>query len=209
MTKQLTLENIVFYKAGQIIPHECSSTSLANCVLVTFKAQKNERKFDTVTQYATLHPVLCPVKQWAAIAKFISLYPGASKETPVSAALHHKQIAQITQKMVNEALRDGVKAYRKSKLRIKASEVGTHSLSSGAAMAMYRGGLPVYSIQLIGRWLSNSFMKYIQKQIKEFTLGVSMKMLTVQVFCHIPSITSTSPEETEYGMSDLLMLGGL
>ena len=33
-----------------------------------------------------------------------------------------------------------------------------------------------------------------------------MKMLTVQVFCHIPSITSTHPEETEFGMSASLML---
>jgi hypothetical protein len=76
-------------------------------------------------------------------------------------------------------------------------------------MAMYLGGLPVYAIQLIGRWSSDSFMEYIRKRIEEFTLGVSMKILTVQVFRHIPSITSTSPEETEYGMSALLMLGGL
>jgi hypothetical protein len=116
LTKQLVLGNIVFYKGGQIIPHECSSTFLADCVSITFKTQKNERKFDTVTQYATLHPVLCPVKQWAAIVTRISLYPGATKESPVSAVLRHKRIAQITQKMVNEALRDGVKAYGESKL---------------------------------------------------------------------------------------------
>ena len=127
----------------------------------------------------------------------------------MSAVLRHKKIVQITQKMVKEALRDGVKAYSESKLRILASEVGTHSPRSGAAMAMYLGGLLVYAIQLIGRWSSDSFMKYIRKQIKEFTLGVSMKMLTVQVFRHIHSITSTSPEETEYGMLALLMLGGL
>jgi hypothetical protein len=110
LTKQLTLGNIVFYKAGKIIPHKCSSIFLAECVSITFETQKNKRKFDTVTQYATLHPVLCPVKQWAEIVKRISLYPGASKATPVSAVLRHKRIAQITQKMVNEALRDGVKA---------------------------------------------------------------------------------------------------
>ena len=63
------------------------------------------------------------------------------------------------------------------------------------------------SDELIGRWSSNSFVRYLQKQIEEFTLGVSTKMLTVQVFCHIPSITSTSPKETEYGMLALLMLG--
>ena len=162
-----------------------------------------------ITQWATLHLFLCPVKQWAAIVKHISLYPGASKATPVSAVLQHKRIVHITKKQVNDALQDGVKAYRESKLCINASEVGTHSLHFGAAMEMYLGGLPVYAIQLIGRWSSDSFMKYLHKQIKEFTLGVSMKMLTVQVFCHNSSITSSCPEEIEFGMSALLILGGL
>jgi hypothetical protein len=68
--------------------------------------------------------------------------------------------------MVKEALRDGLKAFGESKLRILASEVGTHLLRSGAAMAMYLGDLLVYAIQLIGRWSSDSFMKYLQKQQK-------------------------------------------
>ena len=127
----------------------------------------------------------------------------------MSAVLQHNRIIHITQKQVRDALRDRVKAFSESKLCINAPEAGTHSIRLGAAMAMYLGGLPVYAIQLIGRWSSDSFMKYLRKQIEEFTLGVSMKMLTVQVFRHIPPITSTSPEETEYGMSALLMLGGL
>jgi hypothetical protein len=66
--------------------------------------------------------------------------------TKVSAVLVHGRISHITQKQVNDALRDGVKAYGKSKLQILVSEVGTHSLRSGSAMAMYLGGIPVYEI---------------------------------------------------------------
>ena len=44
------------------------------------------------------------------------------------------------------------------------------------------------------------------KKIKEFTLGVSKKMQKEQVFRHIPSITSTCPERTEFGMLASLML---
>ena len=68
-----------------------------------------------------------------------------------------------------------VKSYGKSKLKILKSEVGTHSLGSGSAMTMYLGEIPVYAIQLIGRWKSDSFMKYLRKQIKQFTLGISSK----------------------------------
>ncbi len=93
---------------------------------------------------------MCPAKQWAAIVKRIGLYWGLSMKSPVSAVLVHGQILHITQKKVNNALRDGVKSYGKSILQIRVSEVGTHSLRSGAAMAMYLGGIPVYAIQLIG-----------------------------------------------------------
>ena len=73
-------------------------------------------------------------------------------------------------------------------------------------MAMYLGGLPIHAIQLIGHWSSDSFMKYLHKQIEEFTLGVSTKMLTMQVFWHVPSHALTNPKKTEYGMTALLML---
>ncbi len=63
--------------------------------------------------------------------------------------------------------------------------MGTHSIISGSAMAMYLGGVPVFAIMMIGRWASNSFMKYIRMQIKEFTLDVSKRMLTMQEFWHV------------------------
>ena len=68
----------------------------------------------------------------------------------MSAVLSHGKISHDTQKQVKDALRDSVKTFGESNLRIKVTEVGTHSIISGAAMAMYLGGLPVYAIQLIG-----------------------------------------------------------
>ena len=56
-------------------------------------------------------------------------------------------------------------------------------------MAMYLGGVPVFAIMMIGWWSSDSFMKYIQQQIEEFTFGVSKQMLTMQTFCHTPHRT--------------------
>jgi hypothetical protein len=74
-------------------------------------------------------------------------------------------------------------------------------------MAMYLGGAPVFAIQMIGRWSSDSFMKYIRKQIEEFTYGISQQMLTMQDFRHVPNNAPTSsPQRTEYGGSASLML---
>jgi hypothetical protein len=119
----------------------------------------------------------------------IRAYPGLSSETSVPALLEHKQISHITQKQVKDTLRDRVKSFGEAKLRIQSKEIGTHSIRSGEAMAMYLGGLLVYVIQLIGRWSSDSFMKYLRKQIEELTFGVLTKMLSTQMFWHIPSHT--------------------
>ena len=65
-------------------------------------------------------------------------------------------------------------------------EVGTHSVRSGAAMAMYLGECPVYTIMMIGRWSSDAFLRYIRKQIEQFSHNVSCKMLKFETHRHVP-----------------------
>jgi hypothetical protein len=206
-TKQLTLQNIAFYRDGKLIEH--SSPMLhhsTSSVTVTFESQKNSRKFDAITQWRTTHDTLCPVRQWAALVQRIWAYPGATAKTPVSAVSQHNRITHITSANIVHALQDALKTYGEDRLRINIDEVGTHSIRSGAAMAMYLGGVPVFAIQMIGRWSSDSFMRYIRKQIEEFTYDVSQKMLTMQHFRHVPNNATTSPQRTEYGGSASLML---
>jgi hypothetical protein len=57
-------------------------------------------------------------------------------------------------------------------------------------MAMCLAGVPVYTIMLLGRWSSDAFLRYIHKQIKEFSKGISKKMLTNDEFFTIPSLSS-------------------
>jgi hypothetical protein len=86
------------------------------------------------------------------------------------------------------------------------SECTLSNLDQRWAMAMYLGGVPVFAIMVIGRWSSNAFMKYIRKQIKEFTFNVSKKILTMQHFRHIPNKASNNPNKKEYGGLASLML---
>ena len=84
-----------------------------------------------------------------------------------------------------EALRVAVGAIGEEKLGILMKEVGTHSIRSGAAMAMYLGECPVYTIMMIGRWSSDAFLRYIRKQIEQFSHNVSCKMLKFETHRHI------------------------
>jgi hypothetical protein len=56
-------------------------------------------------------------------------------------------------------------------------------------MAMYLAGVPVTTIQLIGRWKSDAFMRYIREQVDCFTQNVSSRMLTTKNFYTIPNIS--------------------
>ncbi len=206
-TKCLTLRNIAFHLNGATIPHSSPLLLAADNVAITFETQKNGRKFDTVTQWATRHDTLCPVTQWACLVKRIRTYPGANDDTNVSAVWHHGKIHHMTSKEITDALRDGLSVFGE-KLRIKPHEIGTHSIRSGAAMAMYLGGVPVFAIQIIGRWSSDAFMKYIRKQVEEFTFDVSARMLTTQTFLHSNNPTQpTDGRENENGGTAARMLG--
>ncbi len=43
-------------------------------------------------------------------------------------------------------------------------------------MAMYLAGVPVFTIMLLGRWSSDAFLRYIRKQVKEFSSRISEMM---------------------------------
>jgi hypothetical protein len=74
-------------------------------------------------------------------------------------------------------------------------------------MAMYLTGIPVFSIMLIERWSSTSFLKYIRKQVQEFLQGISSKTIEVQSFKHVKNPTETNPMENIGGYSFSLLMG--
>ncbi len=167
-----------------------------------FQRQKNDRKSDTVTQWRTSDPIMCPVKLWASIITRILSYKGTNQESHVSLSQHrnktsasHRRWSQIFSKIASSQL-------VKKKLGIHRSEVGTHSIRSGAAMAMYLAGVPIFSIMLIGRWLSLTFLKYIRKQVQEFSFGISL-----QTFKHINNPLTTNTTDSIVGDSSSLLMG--
>jgi len=109
--------------------------------------------------------------------------------------------------MIADLCCDGVVTIGETKLGIRRSEIGTRSICSGAAMAMYLVGVPVFSIMLIGRWSSTAFLKYIRKQVQEFSQDITKKMIEVQSFRHVQNPTESNPTENIVGDSFLLLVG--
>ena len=87
---------------------------------------------------------------------------------------------------MKNALRAAASVIGESALGFKVSDIGAHSIRSGSAMAMYLDDVPVYTIMLIGRWSSDAFLRYIRKQVEQFSHNVSRHMIKNQHFSHVP-----------------------
>ena len=62
-------------------------------------------------------------------------------------------------------------------------------------MALCLAQVSEFRIQIFGRWKSNSFMKYIRKQIEKFSLGLSNQMLANENFFHVRAPSHLSNHE--------------
>ena len=196
------MHNIRFFSQGKELSHDNPRLEYADCVSITFEFQKKDERNDTVTQMASGDILLCPVRQWAAIVKRILGYPGADDDTPVSAVWRHGRIEHVTSKDMVNGLRAAVACVGEEKLGIKQEDIGTHSIRSGAAMAMYLGECPVYVIMMIGRWSSDAFLRYIRKQVEQFSHNVSCRMLRFELHRHVadyaPRVSRLDPRQRNH-----------
>ena len=63
----------------------------------------------------------------------------------------------------------------KKKLGFKNFEIGTHSLRYRAGVTMFLDKIPVYNIMIIGCWPNDAFLKYIRKQLEQFSHNVAQR----------------------------------
>jgi hypothetical protein len=75
-----------------------------------------------------------------------------------------------------------------SGLRFTGKEVGTHSIRSSLAMALYLNKRQVSTIMLIGRWSSDAFILYIRRQVQEFSASVRADIMSQELLFTIPYI---------------------
>jgi hypothetical protein len=187
-TKIIRRRNIRFFKGNEQLEHDHPDLEFANCVAITFKQQKKDEKMDTVILMASEDILLCPLRVAAAIVQRIKNYPGCSINSPISIILNGGIIEHVTSQHMIDALMDAASAIGEVKLGIKKEDIGTHSMRSGAAMAMYLGECPVFMIMLIGCWYSDTFLCYIRKQVMEFSQNMAKRMLSCQNFRHVPNV---------------------
>jgi len=182
-TKLLCIRNIRFFQGKRLVKHSDPFLHLASSVSITFEDQKRGSKGDTITHHRTTDPVLCPVKIWAKVVSRILSYDSSTPDTPVNTfKLANGSMYKFSGKDLLMHLRRAAMSLGSDNLGYTPDQIGLHSARSGAAMAMYLAGVPVFTIMLLGRWSSDAFLRYIRKEVQEFSLSVSSKMITKEKF---------------------------
>jgi hypothetical protein len=177
----------LFFKEGEIIPHTQTDLEFVDCVSIKFERQKREEKAQHGHTESLGVSVLCPVQFAASLVWRIGSYKGMDSSTQVSAYTRNGIVVHVTSTQVITALRNMVGVIGETCLGISKQEMGTHSIRSGAAMAMYLGKCSLYTIMLIDQWSSNAFLHYICKQVMQFSHKVSKKMLCFKNYQLVPN----------------------
>jgi hypothetical protein len=154
---------------------------------VTFAHQKNNHKHETRTQQRTTDDILCPVRAWSSTIIRLASYPNTNDNTPINLVYDRSsptplRLSYISQKSTNTLLRLTCRLQPPQHFGYLPTNVGSHSLRSGAAMALFLANEPVHKIMILGRWSSDAFLAYIRPQVQEWTSGMSISMSSIQNF---------------------------
>jgi hypothetical protein len=196
-TKTISLAGIVFRDQDKrIVPHESPAIATAEYVSLTFEDQKNNEKNDTRSQRRTADRVLCPVRRAASlVARIRRLVSHPTTSTTINTILVAGSTLALSQEYLRDRLRVTCTALGgRDTFGYSASDIGTKSLRSGAAMALFLMNHSTERIMLLGRWKSAAFLVYIRPQVLEWTNDMSRDMIRHDSFLDVSDFDQADPD---------------
>ncbi len=184
-TVPLSIKDITFRDTnGHLIPNSAPLLTLYTAQNATLKIpnQKNGVKGQCINQEAT-GTDMCPLKSLARRVHHVMSHGADQTLLNDSAPTEiYTTWRSVTADAISKAVKHGAGAIQLySKFGYEPSDVSSHSLRAGGAMALHLNGVDAVTIQKLGRWKGKTFQMYIHEQISAFATGVSTKMSN-----HIP-----------------------
>jgi hypothetical protein len=184
------------------LQHSDINLHLASSVSITFEQQKWGTNNDVITHHRTNDTLLCPVKVWCSIVRRIASFSFTNKDTTFNTSqLANGSIHKFSGKDLLSRLHRAATSLGPDTLVYNPDQIGLHSARSGAAMAMYLAGLPMFTIMLLGCWSSDAFLQYIRKEVQEFSSSVSSQMIIKENFFNLQQYQSSEHSTTAANIS--------
>ena len=186
-TVPFAVKNVTFWQGQHIIPNTAPLDQLyqATAASIVIPRQKNGTKGQCITQDCT-QTVHSPIKSLARRVHHI-LSNGGSLDTAIHCVKHpfYTRDRAVTAHNINCLLKQAAGEIGLYTRGYEPSDISSHSLRAGGAMALHLNGADAQTIQKLGRWKSTTFLQYIHEQISAFSAGLSTKMSTDIPFAHM------------------------
>ena len=170
-TRRVTLGDIVFrdQHSRVVAQGDPKLDEKAMFVTICFTDQKNGTKMERRSHRKTGQETLCPVKSWARVVQRVrsQIRTREDDSIPVCVYREGQSAKEIRSSQVLQLIRESCEFHDgENRYGIKASELGTRSIRSGAAMALaIQGDTSDKKIMMLGRWKSTAFLNYIRPQV--------------------------------------------
>ena len=143
---------------------------------------------------------LCPVLQLGTAVQRVRKFIVGTNDSTLLCTFKcmTKRKVCITQTYIRELLRKTYKQYMgAAKFGFAPHDIGTKSLRSGAAIALFLNNHSSDKIMILRRWKSKSFLNYIRPQVVEWTELFSGDMIAFEYFFELFARKSRSTSERE------------
>ena len=155
-----------------------------NAGTLYFSDQKNGVRGETISHCANTDPFYCPAKALARIVQRLRKH-NAPPDTPIYRFWnpHKRGWDHIKSRNITYALRWAAQSVE-DRTGVPFSLLSCRSLRPGGATALLVAGVDVDAIQLLGRWLSDTVLRYLRVQAA--TRNLSQQMLQAGDYTFAP-----------------------
>jgi len=181
-TQQFRLQDIKFLAKGKEIPAGQLKVmeQEVDTVSLVIDNQKNGVRGDILSHHAIARDnPCCPVR--AVAARIIDMVEdGADPQTLICSFREARSLPwqHVRGKDMVKAVQHAVESLGLLNQGYKVKRIGSHSLRSGGATALFINKKDALTIQRAGRWTSTTFMDYIHGQLDVTTRGLAQAMST-------------------------------
>ncbi len=156
----------------------------ATSASLVFTTQKNQIRGELINHGRSSHALACPVK--ALSRRIIYLRQNnATSKTPIASYWRNNKIIAVRAQDITDQLRSAA-AYLQSDTGISPADISARSLRAGGAMALLCGKVDMDLIKMLGRWHSDSMMRYLFLQAQPLMGDFAKKMFNHGTYSFLP-----------------------
>ncbi len=183
-TVPLRKQDVRLWRGDRELNREANLATLltADAVTICLANQKNGDKNSVLHHYWSESTSIDPVR---SAAHLLHALHGLPDDTPIGTFSGHNGPLRVSADAIRAAIRHSAIACSLESKGYDLSRIGSHSLRAGGAVMLKLNGYDSDMIKKLGRWRSDTYLRYIQSQIANLTAGVSKAMARMLRFHNV------------------------